>query len=100
MSKPFELTLPPGRSRDAVTVGDHLLYVRTALAAAIGEQPKDLVFPSLERVAGGFGLNRRVAWQLKSTLVQTGQLKQLGHVYVTAHPTHGNRTGHSGGEAS
>ena len=100
MSELSELMLPSGRSLDAVTAGDHLLYVQTALAAAIGEQPEGLLFPPLERIAGRFGLNQLVAWRLRATLVQTGYLEQLGHVYVTAHPKHGNETEHVGGEKS
>jgi hypothetical protein len=98
MSESFELTLPPASSLDAVTIDEHLLYVQTALAAAIGDQPEGRVFPSLERVAGRFGLNRAAVWRLRSVLVQTGHLHQLGHIYVTAHPKHGNETKHTGGE--
>jgi hypothetical protein len=100
MSEPSELMLPPGRALDAVTVAEHLLYVQTALAAAISEQPESLAFPSLERIAGRFGLNRRVAWNLRSTLVQTGYLAHQGYVYLTAHPKRGNETEHAGGEQS
>ena len=97
MSEPLELRLPSGRSLDAVSAGEHQMYVQIALAAAVVDQPEGLVLPSLERLAGRFGLNRETAWRLRSTLVHTGHLVQLGHIYVTAHPKPGNEIGHAGG---
>jgi len=98
MSEPWELQLPSGRSLDAVGVGEHLLYVQTALAAAVVDQADGLVFPSLERISGRFGLDRVMALQMRLTLVHTGHLVQLGHVFVTAHPLPGNESKSSGGE--
>lgn len=98
MSEPLELQLPPGRSLDAVSVDEHQLYVQTALAGAVVDQAEGLTFPSLERLCSRFGLNRVTAWQMRSTLVHTGHLVQLGLFYMTAHPQNRNETKTTGGE--
>lgn len=90
MTELFELQLPPGRSEGVVDIDGHQLYVQTALAAAITEQAEDLVLPSLERLSGCFGLNRATVMRLRTTLVQTGHLERLGHIYITRHPKHDN----------
>lgn len=100
MSEQNELILPPGRSLDAVSADEHLLYVQNALAGAIADQDEGLVFPVPERLAGRFGFSRMTVWRLRSTLVQTGHLVQLGHIYVTAHPRHCTAPNQGDGEQS